>query len=243
VVSRIPPGWASLPLPVPGGACVGFRRHGGTIDSQETKDLLSASGSVAFVAPDTLLFRRGAALFAQRFDPEKHVTIGEPIPVANTVGFNPITFQSLFSASSNGVVALLESAADARPTWFDRQGNQQEAAAPDGSYNTLCVTRDQKRIIYDQVDSVSGNVDIWSRDLAGGSATRQTFDPAVDFYPVCAPSGDQFLFTSLRGGIPEIHIQDLGAPGGERKLLDLSKPIVATDWSGQGRPCRLLGSA
>ncbi|HEY3176674.1 MAG TPA: hypothetical protein VGK94_13045 [Candidatus Polarisedimenticolia bacterium] len=218
-----------------GPGAAGLAARVGSIDSPETKEVIAASGSVAFAPSGHLFFRRGAALFAQPFDVANLAVSGAPVAVADTVGFNSVSFQSLFSVSDNGVVALLESASGARLTWFDRQGNPQGDAAPEGSYNTLCVTPDQKRIIYDQVGNASGNVDLWRRDLDGGPATRQTFDPGVDFYPVCSPADDKVIFTSLRGGRPATYLQDLSAPGSEKAILDTATTAIATDWSRDGR--------
>ena len=61
----------------------------GSIDSNDSKRLVSATYSNAVYAPPGyLLYRRESKLVAQHFDVEKLELQGDPIPIAEDVGFD-----------------------------------------------------------------------------------------------------------------------------------------------------------
>ena len=57
----------------------------GSLDSKETKRLLSAESHVAYTPLGYLLFIRDWTLMAQPFDAKRLQLIGEPFPVADQV--------------------------------------------------------------------------------------------------------------------------------------------------------------
>jgi Tol biopolymer transport system component len=89
--------------------------------------------------------------------------------------------------------------------------------------------------VYQAADPISGNVDLWAIDLAGGAPSRLTFHPAVDTYPVCSPAGPEIVFSSLRDGPPNLYRLALSAPGSEKELLRSPLAKIASDWSRDGR--------
>jgi Tol biopolymer transport system component len=189
-----------------------------------------------FVEPGYLIFRRESALVAQQLDVQRLELRGTPIVVAENVGFNPISFQGFFSAANAGVLAYLGPDSGGHLTWFDRLGRRLGTLLEAGHYNSLCITPDGKRILYDSADRATGDVDIWSVDLARGTQTRLTFDPWVDFYPVSAPSGTEVLFASTRTGRGvSLYREAISAPGSEKELPQPSGPKTPTDWSRDGR--------
>ena len=205
-----------------------------SVDSTESKELLRSSGAATY-ASGYLLFRRDAALMAQPFDVRTLQLSGTPAPIAEDAGVNPLTYQALFSASDGGQLAYRRLGTGSQLTWFDRSGKSLGTAGPPGDYNTLCLTADDKRIVYDVADPVTGAVDIWMFDIAGARSSRLTFAPEVDFYPVCSPSGEEVVFSSLREGPPNLFRLSLGAPGSERAVLRSPSPKIATDWSREGQ--------
>ena len=205
-----------------------------SLDSADTKNLVQATGSAVY-APGHLLFRRDAALVAQTFDARTLQLSGSPVPIVEDAGFNALTYQGLFSVSSNGALAYQRSTPGSQLVWFDRQGKRLGAAAPAADYNTVCLTSDEKRIVYDLADPVSGSIDLWALDLGGDRPSRLTFNPAVDFYPVCSPSGQDIVFGSLREGAPNLFRLMISAPGSEKAVLRSPAPKIPTDWSRDGR--------
>ena len=206
-----------------------------SVDSTETRELLRSAASATYADPGYILFRRGVALMAQRFDPQALELVGSAFQVADDVGFNAITYQGLFSASADGVLVYQSSAPGSQLIWFDRRGTRLGVAAPPADYSTVCLTGDGKRVVYDLSDPATGMVDLWATDVAGGAASRLTFHRAVDFYPVCGPTGQDVVFSSLREGPPNLYRLAAGAPGSETAVLRSPAPKIASDWSRDGR--------
>lgn len=206
----------------------------GSIDAPESQDLMASRTSAAYSA-GFLLFRREATLMAQPFDAAGRRLAGPPVPVAEDVGFNAITYQGLFSGADTGDLVYQGLRARSEPVWFDRQGRRLGAVLPPGDYSTICLTPDARQVVYESADPVSGNVDIWVVDSDGGAPSRLTFNQAIDFYPVCGPTREEVVFSSLRDGAPNLYRLPLATPGAETLLLDSPAPKLASDWSSDGR--------
>ena len=237
--SFLPDGRHYLYLSVDPERRIGVRVRVASLDSEQVVDLMPSPSPGIYVEPGYVLFRRDGALVSQRFDHRSLTLEGTPEVVVEKVGFNPLGYQGFFSASGHGVIAYVEPDAGWDLAWFDRLGRPLGRAGQPGQYNSLCLSPDGTRVVYDRADE-AGNVDIWALDLESGVRTRLTFDPAVDFYPVCSPAGDATVFSSLRTGMPALFRQPAAAPGGETPLSRARLPTFATDWSRDGK--RLLYS-
>jgi Tol biopolymer transport system component len=207
----------------------------GAIDRGESRELVTSRSSGTFVEPGYLLYRRDSALVAQPMDPERLVLTGEPAVVGSGVGFNAISYQTLFSASRTGVLAYRASAPSNELVWIDVRGQRTVAVTSGADHNVVCLTPDSQPVVYDAVDLETGAVDLWQSNLATGDATRLTFGPAVDFLPVCAPLTAEVVFSSLRAGSPDLYRLSLEQPGRDQMFLDTPAAKIATDWSDDGR--------
>ncbi len=229
----------------------------GSIDSAESRELVPSRASATYAAPGRLrdlgflgrfgepsrsaaeagflVFRRETTLVAQPFDADRLQLSGSAVPLAEDAGFNAITMQGLFSTSETGALAYARAAAASQLTWMDRSGRRVGTVGPPADHNSLCLSSDGTRLLYDVADPATGAVDIWLVELATGTSSRLTYEEAVDFYPVCSPKGDEIVFASLRQGPPDLYRQSLGAPGGEKLLLDTPQAKVPSDWSRDGR--------
>jgi Tol biopolymer transport system component len=201
------------------------------LDSTETWDVLPSDASAVYAEPGYLLFRRERALVAQPFDLRTRKLSGSPAPIVDDVGFNAITYQGLFSASANGVIAYQDSKPGSQLTWFERDGRRLGLATPAGDQNNFCLLSGDSGIVYEIADPVSGNVDLWTVHDAGRQPTRLTFEPWVDFYPVCSPNSDEVIFATLRDGPPNLWRLSTGSPGSETVVLTSSEAKIPTDWS------------
>lgn len=206
-----------------------------SIDSTETQTLVETNGTGVYAHPGYLLYRRQGVLVAQPFDAQTRQVSGVPVPIAENVGFNAITYQSLFSASAHGEIAFRDATPGSELVWFDRQGKRLETAVAAGEFNTVCLMSDGKQVVYEAIDPATSSVDIWVLSKAGDPPSRLTFDAAVDFYPVCSPGGGEVIFSTLREGSPNLFRLSLDAPGNDRPVLRSPLPKIATDWSRDGR--------
>ena len=230
----LPDGRHYLYLTLSAVAHIGVGLHVASLDSTETVEVAQSMASAVYT-PGFLLLRRDRALVAQPFDSRTLKLSGSPVPIADAVGFNAVSYQGLFSASDDGTLAYQALTAGSRYVWFDRQGTRLEAAVPAADYNTLCMTPDEKQIVYELADPTSGGIDLWAFDVVTARASRLTFDPAVDFIPVCSPTGPEVVFSSLRDGPPNLFRQLIANPGSEKSVLKSQLPKIASDWSVDGR--------
>jgi serine/threonine protein kinase len=205
----------------------------GSLDRPETRRLVGTTSSGVY-ASGHLLYRRATTLLAQRFDATTLQLSGEPVAIAEDVGFNPVTFQALFSASNTGALVYRDAAPGAQLAWFSRSGLRLATVGPPGEFNSLCMTPDGRRIVYEQADTTSGNIDMWTMDLATAATTQLTFAGPVEFYPVCAPNGRDIALAVLRPSNPNLFKQSLAAPGQTVLLFESPLPKIPTDWSRDG---------
>ena len=75
----------------------------GALDSTEKTLLLQARSNVVY-ASGYLLYLRERILLGQRFDPDARRLVGEAMPIAEGVQYDPAYFRGVFSASERGVL-------------------------------------------------------------------------------------------------------------------------------------------
>ncbi|HEY7575767.1 MAG TPA: hypothetical protein VIB08_11420, partial [Thermoanaerobaculia bacterium] len=208
----------------------------GTIDSKESKRLVESRSTAAYAAPGYLLYRRDRELVAQRFDPDKLELSGSPVPIVSEIGYNPITMHSLFGVSGGDTLAYFPpDALQAQLVWFDRQGREIERVGSPGYRNSMSLSADARRVVYDET-SEGGDLDVWTLDVAGGGApSRVTFDSVTDMYPVVSPDGTRVVFSSLRGGPPTLYEKPTSGVTAEAPLTHLDRPQMGSTWSADGR--------
>ncbi len=205
----------------------------GSLDSPDTRRVVATTSSGAY-ASGHLLFRRNTTLLAQPFDLAALQLAGTPTAIAENVGYNPVTFQASFSASSNGAIVYRDALPGAELVWFDRQGVRLSQAAPPAEYNSLCLSTDGRRIVYDMASAATGNIDIWTMDLTSSASSQLTFAGPVEFYPVCSPDGKEVIFSALKPSVPNLFRLGVLSPGQGTALLTSPFAKIATDWARDG---------
>ena len=206
-----------------------------SIDEKDSRRLVDArESSAVYAEPGFLLFRRETTLVAQAFDAQKLQVSGEPIPIAEQVGFEATTLQTYFSVSQTGVLVFSTGGAGkTQLTWIDRSGKEVGLIGPPSNYIRPLLSPDGKRIAVDGPDS-QGNRDITLIDL-GGNLTRFTFDLATDLFPVWSPDGSHIVFSSDRDGPRNLYQKNATGAGKEELLLKTDTNKIPMDWSADGK--------
>jgi Tol biopolymer transport system component len=194
------------------------------------------SGQAGAVQDGYLLFRRGEALMAQRFNPTRVSLTGGASPVAEKVGGDVLW--TAFSVSENGTL-VYASAADAtvQLSWKDRTGKQVGPFGPPGTYDDFRLAPDEKRIAFSNSPSGnSGNRDVWILDSVRGVTSRLTFDPAIDDPPMWSPDGLRVVWASNRRGVFDLYVKSANGADPEQLLVKMGAPAGwPEDWSRDGR--------
>ncbi len=174
---------ASAPRPENAGVFVA------SLDSSTAKRLVTAR-SHAVHAPGYLLFWQEGALLAQAFDETTREVRGNPVPVANAVGLNPLTNQGLFSVSDFGTLVFFAGAVgESELVWFDRDGRPIGNPGPKGVFNSMSLSPDAASVVYDEAEPRNRTLDLWRFDFARGSPYKLTFNPSHDMFPLWSPDG------------------------------------------------------
>jgi serine/threonine protein kinase len=182
-----------------------------------------------------LLFRRGEALMAQRFNPTRLSLSGDASLIAEKVGGSVLW--AAFSVSENGTLVYAPPGAGTSAVqlvWWDRAGKQVGPFAPPGTYDDFRLAPDERRIVF--ANSSSGNRDVWILDSVRGVTSRLTFDPAVDDPPMWSPDGLRVVWASNRSGAFDLYVKSANGTGPEELLVRMGAPAGwPEDWSRDGR--------
>ncbi len=209
----------------------------GSLDSKESRRLVSTDRNVQFAAPDQLLLIRDAILVAQRFDTRKFELAGEAVPVARQLaGLAQLNFAS-FSASRTGAIAYRTGTGSSptRLVWLDRNGKEMGTVGEVAEYSNPALSPDEKRLAVGRRDPVTNTRDIWIFDLTRGTSSRLTFDPADDMNPTWSPDGNWIAFTSDRKGQRNLYRKLASGTGEDEVLWESAERKSTEDWSRDGR--------
>jgi Tol biopolymer transport system component len=197
------------------------------IGSSEAKLVLRTQGRAMYVQPGYLLFDRDGTIFAQRFDVRSLQIQGEPVFVAQGVGF---------SVSDNGVLASVSSLpqlSGGQLTWYSRDGQRNAAGIAEG-YSGARLSPDQERAVL--ADWSPSRRELWVMELTRGIRARVNLDPSTvpASKTAWSPDSRRVVFsTSSPGGfqIREIEV----ATGAARVLHTQQPPMWIQDWSHDNR--------
>jgi Tol biopolymer transport system component len=204
----------------------------GSLDSHDTTRLTAADAKGAYLSPGWLVFVREGALVAQRLNLDRQALLGEPITIADPVGFDN-NGAAAFSIATNGMLTYRAAGSGRRQlAWFDHSGKPLGALnKPDDSGLTgAALSPDGRRAAVHR--TVNGNTDVWLIDR--NRSTRFTTDPADDLQPQWSPDGT-ILFDSNRNGVHTLYRKPLNGAGTEERLWESSERLVTNSVSPDGR--------
>ena len=209
----------------------------GSLESGESSFLFDSPSPVLY-SDGYLLFVRGGALMAQRFDPIQLKVDGDPQVIDQQVVSPDVTrrYDTAFSVSQDGTLAFRPgTGVDGQLVWFDRTGGElgRIQQPRSGEYVNPSVSPDGRRIAVNRKDPSSGNVDIWLIDAERGSTERFTTAASFDADGVWSPDSSKIAFTSSRSGQRGIWVKDVA--GGDAELLTDVGVLRITHWSKDGQ--------
>jgi Tol biopolymer transport system component len=211
--------------------------QGGTIvaslDSKETKRVLTGYSNVTYAAQGYLLFVREGFLHAQPFDTRRLETTGDPIPVPEQLQYKKGLGGASLSVSQNGALAYESGNPNSQLIWFDRGGKQLGAIGEAGEYMHVELSPDGKNLAMEIRDRQTKSNDIWLFDLLGGIPTRFTFDPGASFQPAWSPDGSQIAYALSQGRAGQIQKKRSNGTGNPEMLI--KGEVAVSDWSWDGR--------
>jgi dipeptidyl aminopeptidase/acylaminoacyl peptidase len=194
---------------------------------------MPTAANVAFVPPGFLVFRLGDRLMAQEFNWLGSRLTGEAVQVAEIVAGTDMV--AYFSAVPDALAYIPGTAMPMALTWLDRKGNRLGTVGEPGEYSGPALSPDGRTLAVSRRDPATQMRDIWLIDLARGTQSRFTFDPADEFNPAWSPDGSRIAFTSARSGQRDIYEKAASGIREDRLVLgsDIEKNMEY--WSPDGR--------
>ena len=209
----------------------------GSLDSKETKRLVTSDFMASYAPPGYLLFLQGRTLMAQPFDAERLELSGQPFVVADGLRVSNTTASAGFSASERGALAYWTGEVFGAQSllWFDRAGKQLGQINLPSLSNGPELSPDEKSVAL-EVGGPGALNDVWIVEVARQTGTRFTTDPANDRLPRWSPDGTRILFQSGRGSNVYSLYQKLSSGAGNEELVFQSgESKYPLDWSSDGR--------
>jgi eukaryotic-like serine/threonine-protein kinase len=165
-----------------------------SLDKPGHKLLVKNGATGQFLAPDILLFVRGEALLAQRFDLDRGELRGEPEAVTRPVMRADVAFyRDLFSVSRGGILVFRPGSASRRLVWMDRRGTLLKAVGPTGAIMNVSMSSDNRTAGFTLRQVETGTASVWKLDLARDVATPFA---ETGWMPIFTPDGNSILYRS-----------------------------------------------
>jgi serine/threonine protein kinase/Tol biopolymer transport system component len=186
-------------------------------------------------SPGYLFWMRQDTLVAQRFDPNRVRTEGNPEPVADSVSSAVLGTgirRAAFWTSDSGVMAYFTGPGQSfRMTWVSRDGKQRTGIGPEDVYEWPKLSPDGRRLAVSRGTS-SSLQDIWVYEFDRNVITRLTFG-GYNNLPAWSRDGREIVFSSVREGSSGIYRKDASGAGQEQRLAQGRQAVM--DWSRDGQ--------
>jgi eukaryotic-like serine/threonine-protein kinase len=210
--------------------------YAGALDSNETKLIVNTDAGAAYAAPGYLFFMRERSLMAQPFNADKMQLTGDPVPVAEEIGYSATTARAFFSVSYTGVLAYRGNVAlNGQLTWYDRSGKAMEKVGAAGDFLGFSLSPDQKRVVVSRLDLETGSYDLWMIEQDRGTSSRFTFDQTNETFPVWSPDGSRVAFSSNKNGPTDLFQKPSNNSGVDQLLFKSNNLKAPNDWSPDGQ--------
>jgi eukaryotic-like serine/threonine-protein kinase len=207
------------------------------LETLEERELFAGS-QARYASTGHLVYSVSGALQAVRFDAGSLEASADQMPVGERL-LTKGSGAANFDVAGDGTLVYVPGGAVGGQqvvTSFDRKGQVTPLAGiPSGLYRDVRISPDGRRVAVATFD------DVWTYDVARGTMSRLTTNPAQDRSPLWSRDGLRILFTSNRGSYPEVFSKAADGTGTEERLFARAKDGVdlrASGWSADGR--RLL---
>ena len=194
------------------------------------RTLLEGGYDARYVEGGYLVYAAAGALWATRFDLERLETQGAPREMLRPVSVGTLGAVAEFDIATDGALAYSRGAITQGrrlPVWVDRSGRETPLQAPHSNYTHPRFSPDGRRLAL----VAYGDIYVWDWTRPWSTASRLTFDPRIDWYPVWTPDSRRILFGSWRaGGFSNLYSYDLETGSTERLTdsPDMQLPTAIT---------------
>ena len=170
-----------------------------SLDTLEHKRVIPSGTYPRYSPTGHLLYVVEGNLWAVRFDLSRLETVGDAVPVQQSILTKPLGAANFDLARDGSLVYVSGSRQATRSlVRVSREGQEEALDAEPGNYTSVRVSPDGGRLALDR------DGDIWTYDTTRGTFNRVTTDAASDYAPVWTRDGARLIFGSERGGSDEL---------------------------------------
>jgi serine/threonine-protein kinase len=167
-----------------------------------------------------LLFVSKGTLFAAPFNPGTLEPAGDAVPLVENTQHN-LAIGAAYAVSSSGALLYLQGGGLTgvlQLVWFGAVGRPEPMHGPLGTYFTLKLSPDGKRVAFSQ--GAASGFDIWVKDLERDTVSRLSFLPGSNQSPVWTPDGRHIVFRSTAQAANGLYWIRADGSGNPHRLTD-----------------------
>ena len=208
-----------------------------SLEGKERKLVMLCHSSVGYDAQNLFYADGQRQLVSVSFDASTGTVSGGTTVIANSVGFQPSTYWSAFTAAQNGTLIYNTGvgAAQSELTWIDRSGKELGHIGDPAIMANPTLSPDGSRVALDVTDQKANNVDIWIESTAAAGNTRFTFDPSEEVAPVWSRDGKIVVYRRADVDGTSLYLKPATGLEPEKKRYTLAKitmdDVVPNSWS------------
>ena len=185
----------------------------------ERKTLIRGGSDAQYIETGHLVYAAAGTLRAVRFDVARLEVTSDPVPIVEHVMVSA-TGAANYAVSQHGTLVYVPGGAGSnlaprQLVWVDRRGHEEPLGAPPRAYAIPRISPDGTRVALEIRDQEN---DIWIWDLGRRTPTRLTFDPGLDAQPLWTPDSRRVVFSSTRGGVPNLFWHAADGTGVDQRL-------------------------
>jgi len=206
-----------------------------SVGAGERRNLVQGGTNPRYAPSGHMVYVQGGNLVAVPFDPQRLEVTGAAVPVVEGVLQPTINGNAQYSFSATGSLVYVTGSNLSRQVklvWVNRNGVEQDLAAPAHSYAFPRFSPDGRRIA---VSIVEQDTQLWQYDISRETLTRFTFEGSLNVNAAWTPDGKRIAFLSNKEGPANIFWQLADGSGGLERLTTSEHVNVPSSWSRDGQ--------
>jgi serine/threonine-protein kinase len=208
-----------------------------SFEKDDSTVVLRGTNQFVYAPTGHLLYARLAELLTVPFDLASRRATGNPVRVAQNMDFTNAGGTSQFALSETGTLVYLAAKGaqglQTRLVSVDRAGKTSVLPLDVRDYSDPKISPDGRMVAAHLQDAQN---DVWVADVARGTMSRLSFDPAEDETPIWSPDGRTVAWSATRGTVARgVFRRAADGSGKEELVWSLENHAHLRDWLPDGR--------